>query len=90
MTLVRQLTAATLLLAILWAGIRIFQKKCAIRIGNRKSGQKAGFVKSCGRLSLGTQHSLHCVRVGGRHLVLGVHPTGMTVLCEIAAGEEGE
>ncbi|HUA20738.1 MAG TPA: flagellar biosynthetic protein FliO [Bryobacteraceae bacterium] len=37
-----------------------------------------------GKLTLAPQHSVHLVRIGEHDLVLGVHPAGITLLCDLA------
>jgi flagellar biogenesis protein FliO len=39
---------------------------------------------------LTAQHSVHCVRIGQRDFVLGVHPSGIALLFSGAAGETPE
>jgi flagellar biosynthetic protein FliO len=39
------------------------------------------------RLSLGPQHALHIVRVGGRSVVVATAPTSCQLLCDLAAFE---
>ena len=47
-------------------------------------------IESRGRLALSAQHSLHLVRVGGREVLLGVYPSGLTVVLDLTARSRGE
>jgi flagellar biogenesis protein FliO len=40
-------------------------------------------IESRGKLALSAQHALHLIRIGDRDLVLGVYPSGITLLCDL-------
>lgn len=88
MIALRQFAAVALVLGLLWASLVMLRKKGAIRLRPRKCGNETDLLRSCGRLSLSAQHSIHYVRAGTRQLVVGVHPSGMTLLCDMSAGAE--
>jgi flagellar biogenesis protein FliO len=41
-------------------------------------------MESRAKLALSAQHAMHLVRVGDRDLVVAVHPSGVTLLCDLA------
>ncbi|HTW66153.1 MAG TPA: flagellar biosynthetic protein FliO [Bryobacteraceae bacterium] len=83
MDLVRQSLSITLVFAFLFTVLWLLKRRGTIRI--RGNPPSRGSLESCGKLSLTAQHSIHLVRVGGRSMVLAVHPAGITFLCEAAA-----
>ena len=89
MDIVRQSLAITLVLALLWAALWLLRRKGALGIASRKAGDP-GSIESHGRLALSQQHSIHVVRVRDRELVLALHPSGVTLLCELLARRGGE
>jgi len=84
MDIVRQSLAITVVLALLWAALWLLRKRGALGIVPRKTGDP-GALQSRGRLALSQQHSIHVVRVRERELVLALHPSGVTLLCELPA-----
>ena len=40
-------------------------------------------MESRAKLALSAQHAMHLVRVGDRDLVVAVHPSGVTLLCDL-------
>jgi flagellar biogenesis protein FliO len=88
MDLVRQSLAITLVFALLGAALWLLKRRGVIRPGSRQS--IPGLLESRGKLSLTAQHSVHLVRVADRSLVLAVHPAGITLVCNLAAGAAQE
>jgi flagellar biogenesis protein FliO len=80
MDIVRQSLAITIVFALLWAALWLLKRKGSLSPGRTKGGPHP--IELRGKLGLSAQHSLHLVRVGGRELLLGVHPSGFTVICD--------
>lgn len=83
MDVMRQSLAITFVFLLLWAALWFLRKKRGISFPTGRAGQ--GALQSHAKLALSAQHALHVVRVGNRELVLGVHPSGITLLCDSAA-----
>ena len=81
MDIVRQSLAITIVFALLWAALWLLKRKGSLSPGRTKGGPHP--IELRGKLGLSAQHSLHLVRVGGRELLLGVHPSGFTVICDL-------
>jgi len=81
MDIVRQSLAITIVFALLWAALWLLKRKGSLSPGRTKGGGQP--IELRGKLGLSAQHSLHLVRVGGRELLLGVHPSGFTVICDL-------
>ena len=88
MDIIRQSLALTFVFALLWAALWFLRRKNMIGIGFPKARAQRGLLESRGRLALGAQHSVHLVRIGERSLVLGVHPSGITLLSELPRGPD--
>ena len=84
MDIVRQSLAITIVFALLWFALWLLKRKGTISAGQSKGGGPHP-IESRGKLALSAQHSLHLVRVGGRELLLGVHPSGFTVVCDFSS-----
>jgi flagellar biosynthetic protein FliO len=90
MDIVRQSLAITLVFALLAAALWLLRKKGAIRIGSRNARGTSGVLELRGKVALSQQHSIHLVRIGRRDLVLGLHPSGITLLAELPCTPGGE
>jgi flagellar biogenesis protein FliO len=90
MEVLRQCAAIALVFGLLWAALWVLRKKGAVQFRDPKSPAARDLLQSRGRLMLTAQHSVHCVRIGQRDFVLGVHPSGITLLFSGAAGETSE
>lgn len=66
-----------LLAAVLWW---LRRRGIARFVTGGSKGAAAGPLEGVARLSLGPQHSLHLVRVGGRGVLIGRSPAGLTVI----------
>ncbi len=88
MDIVRQSLAITVVFALLWAALWLLKKKGTLSTRRTKGGPHPIEVR--GKLGLSAQHSLHLVRVGGRELLLGVHPSGFTVICDLIPGPSAD
>lgn len=84
MDIVRQSLAITIVFALLWAALWLLKRKGALSSGRTQGGPHS--IELRAKLGLSAQHSLHLVRVAGRELLLGVHPSGFTVICDLAPG----
>jgi len=82
MDIVRQSLAITIVFALLWFALWLLKRKGTLSAGQSKGGGTHP-IELRGKLSLSAQHSLQLVRVGGRELLLGVHPSGLTVVCDL-------
>lgn len=85
MDIVRQSLAITFVFALLGAALWFLRKKGATRFPRRQSDR--GLLESLAKLALSGQHSIHLVRAGDRELVLGVHPSGVTLLADLGHGQ---
>ncbi len=83
MDLIRQSLAIAIVFASLWAALWLLKRKGTLSTPLAKSGPRP--IELLGKVGLSAQHSLHLVRVDGRELLLGVHPSGFTVVCEVVA-----
>lgn len=88
MDIVRQSLAITFVFALLWGALWVLRKKGAAVLPARRG--ERGLIESRARMTLSAQHSVHVVRIGDRELVLGVHPSGVTLLASRTAGEYRE
>ena len=52
----------------------------------RLSATTPGALESCGKLTLSARHSIHLIRIGDRHLIVALHPEGVTALGDAALG----
>jgi flagellar biogenesis protein FliO len=94
MDIVRQSLAITFVFALLWLALWLLRRRGALRIGFPRFGiPRLGFEKtraehtlleSQAKLALSAQHSVHLVRIGQRELVIAVHPSGVTLLCDLS------
>ncbi len=84
MDIVRQSLAITIVFALLWFALWLLKRKGTISAGQSKGGGTHP-IELRGKLALSAQHSLQLVRVGGRELLLGVHPSGFTVVCDFSS-----
>jgi len=89
MDIIRQSLAITIVLGLLWAALWLLRKRGALGIVPRKASD-TGALESRGRLALSQQHSIHVVRVRERELVLALHPSGVTLLCELPVRPRSE
>lgn len=81
MDVVRQLLAIAVVFGLLWLALWLLKRKGTIRTSARGTNSHA--IQSCGRLALTAQHSLHLIRAGDRRVLLGLHSTGFTVICDM-------
>ena len=81
MDVIRQSLAITFVFGLLWAALWFLRK----RRGNSTSKGRAnkGLMESRAKLALSAQHAVHLVRIGDRDLVVAVHPSGVTLLCDL-------
>ena len=86
MDIVRQILAVVFVFALLWVALWLLRRKGTVRIGTRKGEPPR--IESRGKLALSAQHSLHLIRVADREVLVGLHPSGFTVICEATAGAE--
>jgi len=80
MEFLRQGTALALVFGLLCAALWVLRKKGAVQFRGPRSPAARDLLQLRGRLMLTAQHSVHCVRIGQREFVLGVHPSGITLL----------
>jgi flagellar biosynthetic protein FliO len=81
MDVIRQSLAITFVFLLLGAALWFLRKKRGILFTPGRANK--GFLETCGKLVLSAQHSVHVVRIGDRDLVLAVHPSGITLLCDL-------
>jgi len=80
--MVRQSLALACVFTLLGAALWAIRKK-----NWRLRPAATGLLESRGKLALSARHSIHLVRIGERHLVVALHPDGVTSLGEAALGE---
>ena len=85
MDLLRQFAAIAVVFAMLWAALWFLKRRGALRPMLGKSAAGPRLIESRGRLALTAQHSVHWVRAGNREVLIGVHPSGLTLIGEISA-----
>jgi len=81
MDVIRQSLAITFVFFLLWAALWLLRKRRGISFSKR--GSTKGLLESRAKLALSAQHSLHLVRIGGRDIVLALHPSGVTLLSDM-------
>jgi len=81
MDVIRQSLAITFVFLLLWAALWFLRKKRGILFTPSRTNK--GFLETRGKLALSAQHAVHVVRIGDRDLVLAVHPSGITLLCDL-------
>ena len=81
--MVRQSLALAFVFALLGAALWAIRKK-----NWRLRPAASGLLESRGKLVLTARHSIHLIRIGERHLVVALHPEGVTSLGEATLGEE--
>jgi flagellar biosynthetic protein FliO len=81
MDVIRQSLAITFVFLLLWAALWFLRKKRGMVFTPRRTNN--GFLETRGKLALSAQHAVHVVRIGDRDLVLAVHPSGITLLCDL-------
>ena len=85
MDVLREILAIAFVFALLWVALRLLKKRngSAFLLGGAGS-RGSQLIESRGRLALSAQHSLHLIRAGDRQMLIGIHPTGLTVLGDCA------
>lgn len=81
--IVRQSLAIATVFALLWLALWLLKRKGALAATRPKGGPRRMELR--GKLVLSAQHSLQLVGVDGRELLVGVHPSGLTVICDLNA-----
>ena len=89
MDIVRQSLAITFVFALLWLALWLLRRRGALGIRFSQARQDQCLLESRAKLALSAQHAVHLVRVGTRDLVVAVHPSGVTLLCDLTAGVAG-
>lgn len=84
MDIVRESLAVTFVFVLLWVALRLLKTRGVIR--SRAGNSEPGLIESRGRLVLSPQHSLHWIRAGERQVLVGVHSSGFSVICEFLSG----
>jgi flagellar biogenesis protein FliO len=81
MDVIRQSLAITFVFLLLGAALWFLRKKRGIVFKPGRADKE--FLETRGKLALSAQHAVHVIRIGDRDLVLAVHPSGMTLLCDL-------
>jgi flagellar biogenesis protein FliO len=81
MDVIRQSLAITFVFLLLWAALWFFRKRRGVSISRGRANK--GLMESRAKLALSAQHAVHLVRVADRDLVVAVHPSGVTLLCDL-------
>lgn len=82
MEMARQIFAVLTVLALLGAALWVLRRGGVATGRGLRPNRGTKKLESIERLALTPQHSLHLVRIDGRELVVGTHPTGCTLLVE--------
>ena len=90
MEVLRQCAAIALVFGLLWAALWALRKKGAVWFQGPKSPAARDLLQLRGKLMLTAQHSVHCVRLGQRDFMLGVHLSGITLLGDLGSDAAGE
>jgi len=90
MEFLRPCLAIALVFSLLWVALWALRNHGAVQFRAPKSPAPRDLLQLRGKLMLTAQHSVHCVRVGQREFVLGVHPSGITFLGEVCPDAAGE
>jgi flagellar biogenesis protein FliO len=83
MDIVRQSLAIALVLGLLWAALWLVKRKGALRTTLGKGATGPRLIESRGKLVLSAQHSLHLIRVADREVLVGVHTSGFSLICDL-------
>ncbi|HYL77315.1 MAG TPA: flagellar biosynthetic protein FliO [Bryobacteraceae bacterium] len=89
MDIVRQSLAITFVFALLWLALWLLRRRGSLRFGFPKGRADHSLLESRAKLALSAQHSVHLVRIGQRELLVAVHPSGVTLLCDMSSGSGG-
>jgi flagellar biogenesis protein FliO len=81
MDVIRQSLAITFVFLLLWAALWFLRKRRGVSSLTGRANK--GLMASRAKLTLSAQHSVHLVRIGDRDLVVAVHPSGITLLCDL-------
>jgi len=81
MDVIRQSLAITFVFLLLGAALWFLRRRRGISFSSGCATK--GLMESRAKLAFGAQHAVHLVRIGDRDLVLAVHPTGITLLCDL-------
>ena len=82
MDIVRQVLAIGFVLALLWAALWLLRRKGALNIRMPSSARDRTLLESRAKLNLSEQHSLHVSRADDRQLVVDLHRSGVSLLCD--------
>ncbi len=82
MDLIRESLAITIVFLLLWAALWLLKKKGALGVVGTLAKRSAAVacLEVIDKVRLTPQHSVHVVSVDGRRMVVGVHPSGFTLL----------
>jgi flagellar biosynthetic protein FliO len=81
MDVIRQSLAITFVFVVLWVALWLLRRRRGISLSRGRANK--ALLESRARLALTAQHALHLVRIGDRELVLAVHSSGITLLCDL-------
>jgi flagellar biosynthetic protein FliO len=76
----QQALAAILVLALLMAALWFLRSRGFATYGRLARGKSLGHLETIARLPLAPQHSVHLIRVSDHAILLGVSPSGCTLL----------
>ena len=88
MDLIRESLGITIVFLLLWAALWLLKKKGVLRgVGSlAKRSAAVPCLEVIDKIRLTPQHSVHVVSVGGRRIVIGAHPSGLTLLGPAPSG----
>jgi flagellar biogenesis protein FliO len=83
MDIVRQSLAIAFVFGLLWTALWLLKRRGSLGAAWGKSAAGPRRIEPRGKLALSPQHSLHLIRVADREVLVGVHPSGFSVIFEI-------
>jgi len=83
MEFARSLFGVAILFGLLGALVWIARKKGRL-LGVVRSGPNGRTLQVMERVPLTANHSVHLLRAGDRTLLVGVHNSGLTLLCDLS------
>ena len=82
MDLIRESLGITIVFLLLWAALWLLKKKGVLGVVGTLAKRSAAVpcLEVVDKIRLTPQHSVHVVSIEGRRMVVGVHPSGFTLL----------
>jgi flagellar biosynthetic protein FliO len=88
--MVQQVLAVFLVLGLLAATLWLLRSRGFAHYRRPARGKSARHLEAIARLPLAPQHSVHLIRVGDHAVLLGLSPTGCTMIERLAWSQPAE